>query len=149
MSRRKRTSWISTGRSIRAPLKLLRELDSVPVRVVDVQQPHLALQLEDDADVDAAGAQAVGLRLQVLNVDVGDGAVRLRLSLGEADLHRAVAEMRPPLGEVDRDLLEPERLAVEPSPLVEVADVVPDGRYPGHVARSLTTGRGLGPRGTT
>src|SRR4051794_37313013 len=106
MSRRKRTSWISTGRSIRAPLQLLCELDSVPVRVVDVQQPHLALQLEDDADVDAAGAQAVGLRFQVLNVDMGNGAVRLRLSLCEADLHPAVAEMRPPLGEVDGDLLE-------------------------------------------
>src|SRR6266566_98076 len=149
MSRRKRTSWISTGRSIRAPLKLLRELDSVPVRVVDVQQPHLALELEDDADVDAARAQAGGLRLQVRDVDVRHGAVRLRLALREPDLHPAAPEVRPALREVDGDLLEPERLAVEPSPLVEVADVVPDGRYSGHVAGSLTTARGPGPRGTT
>src|SRR5207253_2009680 len=83
-------------------------------------------------DVDAARAQPCGLRLEVRNVDVRDGAVRFRLALCEADVHLTVPDVRPPFREVDGDLLETERLAVEPPPLVEVADVVPDGRYPGH-----------------
>src|SRR5258707_5662599 len=104
MSRRKRTSWIPTGRCIKGSLRsgsrhdcnqvaqqpgcclsaleLLCELDSVAVRVVDVEQAHLALQLEDDAYVDAFRAQAVGLGLQVRHVDVRDGALFLGVALG-------------------------------------------------------------------
>ena len=63
--------------------ELLGELDPVPVGVVDVEQAHLALELEDDPDVHAGVAQAVGLRLQVVDVDVRDAAVLLRLALGE------------------------------------------------------------------
>ena len=49
----------------------LRELDPVSVRVEDVEQAHLAVQLEHDADVDARGAQTLGLRLDVVDVDRG------------------------------------------------------------------------------
>src|SRR4051794_28080345 len=118
MSRRKRTSWIPTGRSIAGSLglpaamrrgsELLRQLHAVAVRVVHVEQAHLPLQLEDDADVDAGAAQPLGLGLEVDHVDGGDGAVLLRLALREPELHLTVLQVRPALVEVDRELLEAE-----------------------------------------
>src|SRR5581483_3910424 len=116
------------GRPDGASAELLRELDPVPVRVEDVEEADLSLQLDDDPDLDARLAQPVGLPLQVVDVDVRDAAVLSRLPLGEADLHPATPQARPALVEVERELLEAERLAVEATPLVEVADVVPDGR---------------------
>ena len=84
--------------------------------------------LDDDTDVHAGGAELLRFGLHVVDVDVRDDAVVLRLALGEPDLHRASLDVRPALLEVDGALLEPERLAVEASGGVEVADVVPDGR---------------------
>src|SRR4029077_8418754 len=81
--------------ALKAGSKLLRELDPVPVRVVDVEQAHLALELEDDPDLDPLRAQAVCLRFQVGHFDVGDCAVLLGLALAQADLHLAVPQMRP------------------------------------------------------
>src|SRR3954452_4391868 len=127
MSRRKRTSWMSTGRSTGA-LQLLRELDAVAVGVVDVEEAHHALRdLDDDADLDALVAQAVGLCLHVLDVDVRYDAVVARVALGEADLHRAALQVRPALLEVDGHLLELQRVAIEATGVVEALDVVPDG----------------------
>src|SRR5580765_6368557 len=129
MSRRNRTSCTSTGRSISPSVltirssQLLRKLDPVAVGVEDIEQPHLTLQLEDDADLDAGRAQPVGLRFQVCNVDVGDAAVLARFPFGEPDLHGTVLEQRPALVEVDARLLEAERVAVEASPAFEVTHV--------------------------
>ena len=36
------------------------KLEAVAVRVVHVEQPHLAVQLEDDADLDAFAAEFLG-----------------------------------------------------------------------------------------
>ena len=46
-------------------LELLDELEPVPVGVEHVDDPHLVVDLEHGADVDALGAQAVGLGLDV------------------------------------------------------------------------------------
>src|SRR5439155_22538516 len=74
----------------RSRSELLRELHPVAVRVVDVEEPHLALELEDDADVDAGRPQPLGLGLEVGHVDGRDRAVRLGLALGQPELHLAV-----------------------------------------------------------
>src|SRR5436305_4176984 len=150
MSRRKRRSWISTGRST-SRSELLRELDAIAVRVVDIEKAHHAVRdLDDDPDVDACRAQPVGDALHVVHVDVGDDAVVTRDAFGEPDLHRAVLQVRPALVEVDGVLLEAERLAVEASRLVEVAHVVPDaGRHqrarPGSCSIALTVFRNSAP----
>ena len=44
-------------------LELFGQLNPVAVCVIDVEQTHLAPELEDDPDVDACRAQPVGLRL--------------------------------------------------------------------------------------
>src|SRR6185437_16029016 len=164
MSRRNRTSWIPTGRSISRSLRsaksgarprswpgprtasgleLLRQLDAIAVRVVDVEQAHDALRdLDDSADLDAFLPEALGLAFHVVDVDMRDCAVGLGIAFGEADLHRAVPEMRPAFGEVDGDLLETERLAIERARRIELPDVVPDGR------RHLARGPGPDLRGT-
>src|SRR5204863_9581999 len=103
--RRRRRAWHRFS-----GLQLLRELDPIPVRVVYVEQSHLALELEDDADVHAGVAQPLRLRLQIFDIDVRDGAVLLRLALGEAELHLAVLQVRPALDEVDGGLLEAARV---------------------------------------
>src|SRR5882757_7286108 len=123
MSRTKRVSCWSTGRSM--SLQLLSQLNAIPVRVVDIEEPHLAGQLEDNPDLDASLAQPVGLLLEVGDVDVRDALVA-RLPLREPDLHLASPELRPAGVEVDGELLEAEHLLVEAAALVEVADVVPD-----------------------
>src|SRR5256714_14615995 len=128
MSRRKRVSCWSTGRSM-SFLQLLSQLNAIPVRVVHVEEPHLARELEDDPDLDARLAQPVGLLLEVGDVDVRNALVA-RLALREPDLHLASPELRPARVEVDRELLEAEHVLVEAATLVEVADVVPDrGRH--------------------
>src|SRR4051812_13164693 len=128
MSRRKRVSCWSTGRSM-SYLQLLSQLNAIPVGVVHVEEPHLARQLEDDPDLDARLAQSVGLLLQIGDVDVRDALVA-RLALREPDLHLAAPELRPARVEVDSELLEAEHVLVEAATLVEVADVVPDrGRH--------------------
>src|SRR3954452_2549844 len=128
MSRRKRVSCWSTGRSM-SYLQLLSQLNAIPVGVVHVEEPHLARQLEDDPDLDARLAQSVGLLLQVGDVDVRDALVA-RLALREPDLHLASPELRPARVEVDGELLEAKQVLVEAAALVEVADVVPDrGRH--------------------
>src|SRR3954451_21899410 len=142
MSRRKRVSCWSTGRSM-SYLQLLSQLNAIPVGVVHVEEPHLARQLEDDPDLDARLAQLVGLLLQIGDVDVRDALVA-RLALREPDLHLAAPQLRPARVEIDGELLEAEHVLVEAAPLVEVADVVPDrGRH----GRS-STARAPGPPGS-
>src|SRR6478735_3059530 len=122
MSRRKRTSWLPTGRSIVRSLEgrrarpcseLLGELYAVAVRVEHVEQPHLALQLEHDADLETGLAKPFCFELHVGDVDVSDPAVVARLSLGQPDLHLAVLQQRPALGEIDTGLLEAKCLCIE------------------------------------
>src|SRR5579862_8287981 len=133
MSRRKRASCLSAGRSIaRRPSELLRELDAVAVRVEHVQEPHLSGELEHDPDLDAGFPQPARLLLQILDVDVRDGALGLRLALSEPELHRSAPQVRPPLREVDRSLLEADYVAVEAARGIEIANVVPDGRTGAH-----------------
>ena len=62
-------------------VEVLGQLDAVPVAVVDVEQAHLAVQLEHNADLDARGTQAAGLGLDVLDLDDGDRASRVGLAL--------------------------------------------------------------------
>src|SRR3954469_25988462 len=138
MSRRKRVSCWSTGRSM-SYLQLLSQLNAIPVGVVHVEEPHLARQLEDDPDLDARVAQPVGLFLQVGDVDVRDALVA-RLALREPDLHLAAPELRPARVEVDGVLLEAEHVLVEAAPLVEVADVVPDRGRHGRESYSASPG---------
>src|SRR5919106_6802830 len=54
---------------------VLPELDAVAVRVDDLEQTHLAVELEHDADVDALLAQAFSLCLDVVDLYVRDAAV--------------------------------------------------------------------------
>src|SRR5581483_7858569 len=115
----------------RRPSELLRELDAVAVRVEHVQEPHLSGELEHDPDLDAGFPQPA-LLLQVLDVDVRDGALGLRLALSKPELHRSAPQVRPPLREVDRSFLEAEHVAVEASRGIEIANVVPDGRTGAH-----------------
>src|SRR5438034_4927405 len=138
MSRRKRVSCWSTGRSM-SFLQLLSQLNAIPVRVVHVEEPHLARQLEDDPDLDASLAQPVGLLLEVGRVDVRDAFVA-RLALREPDLHLASPELRPARVEVDGELLEAEHVLVEAATLVEVADVVPDRGRHGRESYSASPG---------
>src|SRR4051812_1102661 len=127
MSPRNRASPGAAGRITGSVVRdILRELDAVPVRVEDVEQPHLAVELEHDADLDALGPQPVRLRLHVLDVHVRDPAL-LRLPLGERDLHRPALEPGPAAVPVDVRLLEAELVAVEGAAGVEIPHSVPDG----------------------
>src|SRR5205807_565395 len=126
MTGSQRIAAAPTAAATSARGKLLRKLDAVSVRIEDVEQAHLAVQLDDDADLDALGAQALGLRLQVVHVDVRHTAVLLRLALRETDVHLAVIQLRPAGLGVEEGLGEAEGVAVEPARVVEVADVVPD-----------------------
>src|SRR5579884_376283 len=110
-----------------AGAQLLRELDAVPVRVVDVEQPHLTVELHHHADLDALRPQPLGRGLHIVDVDVCNAAVRVGLADREADLHRPVHELRPPSRTVERDLGKAELVAIEPARRVELAHVVPDG----------------------
>src|SRR5256886_8899799 len=138
MSRRKRVSCWSTGRSM-SFLQLLSQLNAIPVRVVHVEEPHLARQLEHDPDLDARLAQPVGLLPEVGDVDVRDAFVA-RLALREPDLHLASPELRPARVEVDGELLETEYVPVEAATLVEVAHVVPDRGRHGRESYSASPG---------
>src|SRR5918992_164963 len=113
--------------------EFLGQLDPVSVRVVDVEDAHLVVQLQDDADLDALVAEPLRLRLQVLDVDVRDAAL-LRLALRERDLHPAALEARPAAVGVEVRLGEGEHVAVERAAPVEVANVVPDDRARAHSA---------------
>src|SRR4029078_9837320 len=106
--------------------QVLRELDAVPVGVVDVEQAHMAMELEHRADVDALVAQALRLGLQVIDVHVRDAAL-LGLALRDRDHHLAALQPGPALLPVDVCLLEAEGLAVERPARVEIAHAVPDG----------------------
>src|SRR5579872_1642880 len=130
MSRRKRWSWRPPGRVTFGRLRpdeVLRELDAVAVRVVDVDEPHVAVQLEHRADLDPGLAEAVGLGADVVDVDMRYTAL-LGLAFGERDVHLASLEARPALVPVDEQLAEAERIAVERAPGVEIAHAVPDGQ---------------------
>ena len=48
------------------------QLDAVAVGIEDVDEAHLARQLDDDADPNVFAAQALGLGLHVLDVERGD-----------------------------------------------------------------------------
>src|SRR3954454_19026872 len=116
---------------------MLRELNAVAVRVEDVDETHLAREVEDDAHLDALLAQLVGLDLHVRDVDHRDAALG-RLTLGERDAHRAVLELRPLVVPVDEGLLEAEHALVEIAAEVEIADEVPDARR--RLAHSASAG---------
>src|SRR3712207_4531480 len=108
MSRRKRTScgppsritvhlkvrlvrtggspWRSSRRASSASRRdVLPELDPVAVRVADIEQAHLTVQLEDAAAPDATAAQPVGLGLDFVHLDVCNGPVLDGLTDGKAD----------------------------------------------------------------
>src|ERR671936_160712 len=123
--------------------KLLRKLDAVPVRVVDIEQAHLAVELEHGADLDPLAAQPVGLGLDVVDIDRRDARLLVRLAFGERDLHPPALEARPAPLVVDVRLRDPELLRVERAPRLEVAHVVPDlNRHqsirPGSSRKALT-----------
>src|SRR5262249_54231394 len=124
------------------------ELDAVAVRIEHVQEAHLAVQLEDDADLDALVAELICRGLDVRDVDVRDAAVLLRLPLGEPDLHRAALELRPPVVGIEERLREAELVPVERAAPVEVPHVVPDGHYrarPGSSRSCFTVARNSAP----
>ena len=122
MSRRKRTSWAPPLRSTTVTVvEGLCQLDAVAVRVEDVHEPDLPVQLEDDTDLDARCAQALGLRLHVDDVDVRDAARLGRVAHGERDLHPAVLEPRPARRRSRRTSPRSRAVAVEGPARVEVA----------------------------
>src|SRR5919206_4506948 len=127
-TRSHRTGAAPSAAATSARGKLLGKLDAISVGVVDVEQPHLAVQLEDDADLDSRRPKPLRLRLHVLDVDVRDAAVLLRLALREADLHLASAELRPAALGVEVGLREAEDVAVEPAGHVSGPHVAPDSR---------------------
>src|SRR5579864_220984 len=134
MSRRKRTSCGPAWRITTGSLgELFRKLQAVAVRVEDVQQAHLAMQLEDDSDLDAFGSQLVRDLLHVGHVDVRDAAVFLRLALRKPDRRTRAFERRPTLLVVHSRFVEAELARVELACRSEVANVVPDR---GHAARA-------------
>ena len=77
-------------------LQGLGELHAVSVRVEDVHEPELPVQLEDDTHVDARLAQPLGFALHVGHLDVGDAARLARVALGKRDLHLAVRSRDQP-----------------------------------------------------
>ena len=101
-------SWLVDRTEHQCP-QLLGELDPVAVRVVDVEEAHLARQLDDDPDLDARLAQPVGLRLQVGR----RRRARRPSSLGSPSASPISISprrsSRPALVEVDGELLEAER----------------------------------------
>src|SRR5918912_2093005 len=140
-------STASSGGS--AAAELFGKLDPVAVRIEDVEQAHLAVQLEDDADVDAAVAKVVRDALDVVDVDVRDRSVGLRLPFRESDLRPAALELRPASVVIHVGLGEAELVRVEVARRDEVADVVPDERRhsasPGSSTNSLTVVRNCAP----
>src|SRR5262245_3956510 len=83
--------WVDRryGRRGGSDLERLRELDAVAVRVEDVDDPHLAGELDHRADPDPLVSEAVGLRLDVVDIDHRDAALRVGLARGEGDVHAA------------------------------------------------------------
>src|SRR5262249_30409266 len=110
----------------RALVEILRQLDSVAVLVVDVQQPNLAVELQDYPDFDALAPQALGLGLHVLDLDDRHAALLVGLTLAEVDLGVPVPQQRPAAILIEALLLETERLGEEDASRLEVADAVPD-----------------------
>src|SRR5690242_8174772 len=94
-------------------LESLRELDAVAVGIEDVDEQHLAGDLDDRADLDALVTQAGGLGPDVRDVHHRHARVRVGVALRERDVHFPVREGRPALVEIDRRLLEAEQAAVE------------------------------------
>src|SRR5437867_3226677 len=107
MSRRNGTSIASPRRIIenefRAGLRaqatsfseIFRELDPVAVLVVDVEQADVAVELEDDADLDFSCAQALGFTLHVGDRDHGNAALLVRLPFAQIHLGISVTEEGP------------------------------------------------------
>src|SRR5690242_1776996 len=114
------------GTSLRLSGNLFGKLDAIAVRVVDVEQPHLSMELEDRSDLDPLGAEAVGFGLDVTNVHGRDAGLLLRLALRDRDLHLSAQQPRPAAFLVHVGLHEAELVDVEGAACVEVAHVVPD-----------------------
>src|SRR5687767_7204572 len=148
MSRRKRTSCWPPSRIIASRLlgDVLAELDAVAVRVDDLEQAHLAVELEHDAHLDPLGSEPRRFLLHVLDLDVRDSPL-LRLAGRQRDLHAASLELRPAVGRVEHQLREAEAVAVEPARRVEVAHRVPDrhSARPGSSRNALTSSRNRAP----
>src|SRR5512132_729986 len=126
MSRRNRTSC-RLPRLITP--KLLDQLDAIAVRIENVQQPYLVVDLQDRADLDILGAKPLRLRLRVVDVDRRDTCF-LRLALGQRDLHGAAFKLGPAATLVQVRLREAELAGVEAASRVEVANEVPDPHAP-------------------
>src|SRR5918992_2716568 len=122
MSFKKRTSWRFPRLIIP---QLLDELDAIPVWIEHVQEPDLVVELEHGSDLDVRGAQALGLRLHVVDVDRRDARL-LRLTLGERDPHLAALELRPARLVVQVGLGEAELVRVEGARGGKIPDAVPD-----------------------
>src|SRR5918994_6336438 len=148
MSRRKRTSCWPPSRIIASRLfgDVLAELDAVAVRVDDLEQPHLAVQLEHDPHFDPFGSQPRGLLLHVVDLDVRDSPL-LRLASRQRDLHPTSLQLRPALARVEHQLGEAQPVAVELPRRVEVAHGVPDRQSarPGSSRNALTSSRNRAP----
>src|SRR4051812_41845604 len=124
--RRRPTGAAPVAASSSASGKLFGKLDAIAVRVEDIEQPDLAVQLEHGADFDPLAAEAIGLGLDVLDVDRRDTGLFLRFALRDRDLHLAAHEPRPAALLVQVGLHEAKLAGVEGSAGVEVTHVVPD-----------------------
>src|SRR5918995_733134 len=148
MSRRKRTSCWPPSRIIESRVlgDVLAELDAVPVGVDDLEQAHLAVQLEHDAHLHPLGPQARRFVLHVLDLDVRDSP-RFRLAGRQRALQAAPFQLRPAVGGVEHQLREAEPVAVELPRRVEVADRVPDRQSarPGSSRSAFTSSRNRAP----
>src|SRR5206468_2137543 len=112
------------------------------VRVEDIEQAQLLVELDHRADVDVQTAKAVGLGPHVFDVDRRDAAL-FRITLGDRDLHASALHLRPAAVGVEVRLGETELAGVEAARVVDAADAVPDpGRHEDDVtARGPATPR--------
>src|SRR4029453_16552808 len=122
MSRRNRTSC-RLPRLITP--KLFDELHPIAVRIEHIEQPHLVVDLEHCAHLDALGAKALRLGFGVVDVDRRYAGV-LGLALGKGDLHGTAFELGPPAALIQVRLGEAELARVEAASRLEVANQVPD-----------------------
>src|SRR2546423_10120719 len=123
---------------------LLRHLNPVAVRIVDVEQPHRPMELEHRPDLDLRIRKPLALPFDVLDVDRRDRALlRLGLALRQRDLRALTIERRPALLVVDERLREPEQIPIERARRAQVPNPVPDSHSikPGSSKSSFTSWR--------
>src|SRR5215216_6397261 len=111
--------------------KLFDELQAIAVRVEDVEEADLVVDLEHGSDLDTLGAKPLRLRLGVVDVDRRHPRL-FGLSLSERDLHAGPLEVGPALVLVEVRLGEAQLVGVEGTRGRQVTNAVPDAH-----ARSL------------